>query len=203
MTYNEWVQEAIGIFNQSIEDYHQHDDVNKAIDNPFEPDTIQQVLYQKNAIDSIQWHLEDIIRNPEIDPAEALTIKRRIDKLNQERTDIVEQIDDFFIDQFKRVELEPSAPINTESPAWAIDRLSILQLKRYHMQEELQRKDVDADHIAKCKAKSDLLEQQQQDMIDSISFLLTEMSEGKRQMKVYRQVKMYNDPKLNPVLYKK
>ena len=203
MTYQEWVTEAITIFNQSIADYHLHDNVDHPIQNPYEADTIQHTLYQKNAIDSIQWHLEDIIRNPNIDPAEALTIKRRIDKLNQERTDIVEQIDDFFIDQFQRIQLVPQAPINTESPAWAIDRLSILQLKRYHMQEELERKDVDQQHLDQCQAKANLLEDQQNDMIQSISHLLNEMSQGQRQMKVYRQVKMYNDPNLNPVLYKK
>ena len=154
-------------------------------------------------IDVVQWHLEDIIRNPEIDPEEALAIKRRIDKSNQERTDLVEMIDDYFLQKYANVEVKADATINTESPAWAIDRLSILAVKIYHMQQEVERKDASPEHVAKCREKLRILLEQRADLSMAITQLLDEIESGKKYMKVYKQMKMYNDPALNPVLYKK
>ena len=149
----------------------------------------------------MQWHFEDIIRDPEIDPAAALVLKRRIDKSNQDRTDLVELIDSYFLDVYKEVTPLENATINTESPAWAVDRYSILSLKIYHMQEEVNRTDVDEEHRAKCQAKLDVLNEQYKDMTTSIGQLLDDIAAGRKYMKVYRQMKMYNDPALNPVLY--
>ena len=189
------------IFVQVINDYHKTDCVDTPISNPYELKTIEYYLYLKNWIDTVQWHFEDIIRDPNIDPAEALVLKRRIDKSNQDRTDLVELIDSYFLDMYKNVETLENATINTESPAWAVDRYSILSLKIYHMQEEVNRTDVDAEHIAKCQAKLDVLNEQYKDMTTSIGQLLDDIAAGRKYMKVYRQMKMYNDPALNPVLY--
>ena len=189
------------IFNQAIEDYHKTDNVDTPINNPYEVKSIEYYLYLKCWIDTVQWHFEDIIRDPNIDPVEALTLKRRIDKSNQDRTDLVELIDSYFLDLYKDVTPAADATINTESPAWAVDRYSILSLKIYHMQEEVNRTDVDADHLAKCQAKLDVLKEQYKDMTTSIGQLLDDIAAGRKYMKVYRQMKMYNDPALNPVLY--
>ncbi|RFS21035.1 DUF4254 domain-containing protein [Chitinophaga silvatica] len=190
------------IFSESIADYHQYDDVNRAITNPYEKSSIEHLLYLKNWIDTVQWHLEDIIRNPQIDPVEALGIKRWIDKSNQERTDVVEYIDSYFLDKYKEVVALPEASINTESPAWAIDRLSILALKIYHMQEEANRKEASEEHRQTCGRKLNVLLEQQRDLSTAIEELLADIAAGKKFMKVYKQMKMYNDPSLNPVLYK-
>ena len=171
--------------------------------NPYAVKSIEFYLYLKNWIDAVQWHLEDIIRNPEIDPEEALAIKRRIDKSNQERTDLVEMIDDYFLQKYANVEVKADATINTESPAWAIDRLSILAVKIYHMQQEVERKDASPEHVAKCREKLRILLEQRADLSMAITQLLDEIESGKKYMKVYKQMKMYNDPALNPVLYKK
>lgn len=189
------------IFEQSIADYHKKDDVDTPIANPFEIKTIEYYLYLKNWIDTVQWHLEDIIRNPEIDPVEALKIKRRIDKSNQDRTDLVELIDSYFLDKYKDVKVQPSATINTESPAWAVDRYSILSLKIYHMQEQVGRTDVSAEHKAQCQNKLNVLLEQKKDLGGAIDQLLDDIVAGRKYMKVYKQMKMYNDPNLNPVLY--
>lgn len=189
------------IFEQSIDDYHKNDNVDTPIVNPFEIRTIEYYLYLKNWIDTVQWHLEDIIRNPEIDPKEALLIKRRIDKSNQDRTDLVELIDSYFLDFYKNVTVKSGAVINTESPAWAVDRFSILALKIYHMQEQVSRKDVSEEHKMQCQKKLDILLEQKKDLSTAIDQLLDDISEGKKYMKVYKQMKMYNDPELNPVLY--
>ena len=189
------------IFEQSIADYHKYDDVDTPIANPFKVKTIESYLYLKNWIDTVQWHLEDIIRNPEIDPAEALLIKRRIDKSNQDRTDLVELIDSYFLDQYKDVKVADNAVINTESPAWAVDRFSILALKIYHMQEQVSRNDVSADHKAQCQNKLNVLLEQKKDLGTAIDQLLDDIAAGRKYMKVYKQMKMYNDPNLNPVLY--
>ena len=151
----------------------------------------------------MQWHLEDIIRDPNIDPLEALALKRRIDRSNQDRTDLVEKIDSYFRDLYKDVTPDADASINTESPAWAIDRLSILALKIYHMEQEVKRTDADAEHIARCQAKLDVLTEQRVDLSAAIDTLLLDIATGKKYMKVYRQMKMYNDPATNPVLYGK
>ncbi len=195
-TENSWK-----IFEQSIADYHKHDDVDTPIANPFQIKTIEYYLYLKNWIDTVQWHLEDIIRNPEIDPVEALKIKRRIDKSNQDRTDLVELIDSYFLDKYKGVKIADNAVINTESPAWAVDRFSILALKIYHMQEQVSRNDVSADHKAQCQNKLNVLLEQKKDLGTAIDQLLDDIAAGRKYMKVYKQMKMYNDPNLNPVLY--
>ena len=191
------------IFHQSVEDYHLTDNINQPCNNPYPDGTIEHDLYQKNWIDAVQWHLEDIIRDPDIDSQEALLLKRRIDKSNQDRTDLVEQIDSYFWTKFHSIKPLPDATINTESPAWAIDRLSILHLKMYHMQEQVNRIDASAEHIQKCKDKLHVLLQQYSDLSEAISCLLKDYASGKRIMRVYKQMKMYNDASTNPVLYRK
>ncbi len=189
------------IFQQAIIDYHLSDDVDAEIKNPFPADSIEWILYKKNWIDTVQWHLEDIIRNPNINPAEALLLKRRIDASNQHRTDMVEKIDDWFLSTYREVTPQPGAPLNTESPAWAIDRLSILELKIYHMQAEVTRPDASASHREMCQQKLSILLEQRVDLSTSINQLIADIAAGYKQMKVYRQMKMYNDASLNPVLY--
>ena len=191
------------IFNESVLDYHKTDFVDAPINNQYELKSIEYYLYLKNWIDTVQWHLEDIIRNPEIDPVEALALKRRIDKSNQDRTDLVELIDSYFLDQNKDVKVSNNATVNTESPAWAIDRLSILHLKIYHMQQEVDRKDSSAEHVAQCQTKLNILLEQKVDLSGSITELIDAIAKGEKRMKVYKQMKMYNDPALNPVLYGK
>lgn len=198
-----FTQQANKIFNQAILDYHVHDNIDTPIQNPYEAGTIEHTLYLKNWIDTVQWHFEDIIRDPHIEPAEGMILKHRIDKSNQERTDLVEQIDTYFLNLYREVKPQPHATINTESPAWAIDRLSILALKIFHMQEQVQRADATEEHIAKCKAKLDVLLQQRTDLSTAIDQLLDDIAAGRKYMKVYRQMKMYNDKDTNPVLYKK
>ncbi len=191
------------IFSTAVQDYHKTDNVDTPIQNPYAAGTIEYDLYLKNWIDTVQWHLEDIIRDPEIDPVAALALKRRIDHSNQERTDLVERIDSYFWEKFHTVTPQTDAKINTESPAWAIDRLSILHVKIYHMQEQVSRTDVSSEQHEKCAQKLAVLNEQLQDMTTSISQLLADYESGARIMKVYRQMKMYNDPTLNPVLYAK
>lgn len=194
-------KEMMAIFNLAIEDYHENDNVDQAIANPFPLDSMQEMLYAKNWIDTVQWHLEDIIRDPKIKADKALEIKRRIDASNQDRTDMVEQIDDAILALYEGVKLQSFARLNTESPAWAIDRLSILALKLYHMNIEAQREDVSDELKAKNQYKLEVLRIQEEDLSLAINQLLDDLATGKRQAKVYRQMKMYNDPELNPVLY--
>ena len=189
------------IFAQVIDDYHRCDDVDAPVRNPYTNGSIEYLLYLKNWIDTVQWHLEDIIRDPNIDPVEALKIKRRIDRSNQERTDMVEYIDSYFLDLYKDVRVAADATVNTESPAWAIDRLSILALKIYHMEQEVRREDVSQKHVEECGRKLDVLRQQQVDLSGAFDALLDDIAAGRKYMKVYKQMKMYNDPELNPVLY--
>ena len=198
-----FTEQANPIFNRAIADYHLTDDVNTSIRNPYKKDTIEHSLYLKCWIDTVQWHFEDIIRDPHIDPVEALALKRRIDRSNQDRTDLVEEIDSWFRQHYSDVVPLPDARLNTESPAWAVDRLSILALKIYHMQEQVDRKDADANHVARCQAKLDVLKEQQKDLSLAIDQLLDDIEAGRKYMKVYRQMKMYNDPTTNPILYKK
>ena len=192
---------AYSVFEQSIKDYHQFDNVDQPINNPFPKDKFEHLLYLKNWIDTVQWHFEDIIRDPNIDPVAALTLKRRIDASNQERTDMVEYIDSYFLQKYSNVTVKPNAKINTESPAWAIDRLSILALKIYHMSEEANRAEATPEHRAKCQEKLNVLLGQKSDMFVSISQLIEDIENGDKYMKVYKQMKMYNDEELNPVLY--
>jgi hypothetical protein len=185
----------------AIENYHERNHVNASMLNPFIPQSMEYYLYMKNWVDTVQWHLEDIIRDPAIDPVKALAIKRRIDSSNQNRTDLVEHIDGLFLEQYSDVTPLPDATINTESPAWAVDRLSILALKIYHMQEEVNRPDADAAHRKACERKLSVLLEQKKDLSTALDQLLDDIRDGKKYMKVYRQMKMYNDPSLNPVLY--
>ncbi len=194
---------ANNIFKTVINDYHLTDNVDAPINNPYTLGSIESELYQKCWIDTVQWHLEDIIRNPNINPADALLLKRRIDRSNQDRTDLVEQIDSYFRSQYSNVTPLEGATINTESPAWAVDRLSILALKIYHMKEQTSRQDASEEHLQKCQAKLDVLLEQQVDLSTAIDQLLEDIESGRKYMKVYRQMKMYNDPSTNPVLYKK
>ena len=196
-------EQCYRIFEQATKAYHVSDDVDATMHNPYEVKSIEFYLYLKNWIDAVQWHLEDIIRNPAIDPVEAVAIKRRIDKSNQDRTDLVELIDSYFLDKYKDVKPMAEATINTESPAWAIDRLSILALKIYHMQQEVERTDTTKEHHDQCQVKLAILLEQKKDLSTAIDQLLADIEAGRKYMKVYKQMKMYNDPALNPVLYGK
>jgi len=191
------------IFAGTIEDYHLWDHVDHPISNPYAHGSFDALLYEKNWVDTVQWHLEDIIRNPRIDPAEALILKRRIDRSNQVRTDMVEYIDSYLLDKYKGVVPAPGARINTETPAWAVDRLSILALKIYHMGIEATRPDVEQGHRDACAGKLEVLLAQRVDLSESIDQLIEDIEAGRKWMKVYKQMKMYNDPSLNPVLYAK
>ncbi len=196
-------EKANRIFNESIRKYHETDSVYQPIENPYPKDSLEHLLYLKNWIDTVQWHLEDIIRDPQIQPEKALEIKRWIDKSNQERTDVVEYIDSWFLNYFKDVKPKPDAKINTESPAWALDRLSILALKIYHMNEERKRTDLRPAKKKEVEEKYNILLEQQKDLSTAIDELLEDIAQGEKYMKVYKQMKMYNDPDLNPVLYGK
>lgn len=195
------IEKAISIFQESISSYHVTDSVDAVVTVPYEKGTIEFLLYNKNWIDTVQWHLEDIIRDPAIDPVTALQIKRRIDASNQQRTDLVEYIDSWFLQQYAAVTPAAGATINTETPAWAIDRLSILELKIYHMQIEATRADASPEHRLNCQVKLDTLLTQRTDLSTAISQLLADIEAGRKYMKVYKQMKMYNDESLNPVLY--
>ena len=200
MTFTE---QANRIFNQVISDYHLTDNVDTPIHNPYERNTIEYSLYLKCWIDTVQWHFEDLIRNPQIDPIEGMQLTRRIDKSNQDRTDLVEEIDSYFRTFYSDVKPSADAQLNTESPAWAVDRLSILALKIYHMKEQTERSDASEEHRQRCQMKLDVLLEQQKDLSQAIDQLLDDYQAGRKVMKVYRQMKMYNDPATNPVLYKK
>jgi hypothetical protein len=194
-------QQCNRIFQQSIDNYHLVDDVQAPLHNPYPSGSLEHLFYLKNWIDTVQWHLEDLIRDPAIRPEAALALKRRIDDSNQERTDVVEYIDSWFLQQYKSVKPAPDATINTESPAWAIDRLSILALKIYHMQAEADRSDATTEHRETCGRKLVILLEQRTDLSAAIDQLLLDIEQGRKYMKVYRQMKMYNDESLNPVLY--
>lgn len=196
-----FAEKSYKIFEQSVADYHLDDDVDAPSRQPYAPESIEGVLYAKNRIDAVQWHLEDIIRDPAIDPVAALALKRRIDASNQERTDMVEELDTYFRNLYAGVTPLPGATINTESPAWALDRLSILALKIYHMAAEVAREDATEEHRNRCAAKLAVLREQQADLTGAIDTLLDDIAAGRKYMKVYRQMKMYNDADTNPVLY--
>ena len=191
------------VFCQAINDYHVKDDVEAIVSNPYEKDEIENRLYLKCWIDTVRWHFEDMIRHPHIDPMDALSLIRRIERSSQDRTDIVEQIDSYFKHKYSNVKPLPDATLNTESPAWAIDRLSILELKIYHMREQTMRTDVPHEHTARCRERLAVLLEQERDLSTAIDTLLDDIAAGRKCMKVYRQMKMYNDPSTNPVLYKK
>ena len=194
---------AIKVFEKSVDDYHVYDDINRLASNPYDKKDFEHLLYEKNWIDTVQWHYEDIIRDPDIDPEEGMKLKRLIDSSNQNRTEMVEYIDSYFLNLYSNVNSATDAKVNTESPAWALDRLSILILKIYHMKEESLREDVSENHRNTCAEKLQVLLEQRKDLSESIDQLLEDLSKGKKKMKVYKQMKMYNDETLNPVLYKK
>lgn len=194
---------AVKVFEKSVNDYHVHDDIKRSASNPYEKKDFEHLLYEKNWIDTVQWHYEDIIRDPDINPKEGMKLKRLIDSSNQNRTEMVEYIDSYFLKLYSNVNPKTGAKVNTESPAWALDRLSILILKIYHMKEESLRDDVSEQHRNTCNEKLQVLLEQQKDLSESIDQLLEDLSKGEKKMKVYKQMKMYNDETLNPVLYKK
>ncbi|WP_457617073.1 DUF4254 domain-containing protein [Lutibacter sp.] len=191
------------LFDELIKQYHIIDDVDQPFENPYPKDSFEHLLYRKCWIDTVQWHYEDIIRLPDINPVEALALKRKIDASNQDRTDMVEYIDSYFLNKFKDVNVKEGAKINSETPAWAIDRLSILALKIYHMNEEATRESASETHRANCQKKLDVLLEQRVDLSTAIDDLLADIASGEKYMKVYKQMKMYNDDELNPMLYKK
>ena len=190
-----------GLFERQVAEYHKTDSVDAGQNNPYGAGTFEALLWEKSWVDTVQWHLEDLVRPADVDPVYALQLKRRIDASNQHRTDLVERIDDHYMMQFKDVAPQAGAKLNTETPAWAVDRLSILALKIYHFGIEAGRGD--AEHRAKCQAKLDTLLTQRADLTTAIDQLLDDLAAGRRVMKLYRQMKMYNDPSLNPSLYKK
>ena len=200
---NRTISRANEVFDRSVADYHITDNVDAEMRNPYPEGSLEAILYAKNWVDAVQWHLEDIIRDPAIDPVEALALKRRIDRSNQVRTDMVEDIDTWFRALYENVTPLPDATINTEIPAWAIDRLSILALKIWHMREQTARTDADPAHLEKCAGRLAVLLEQREDLTAAISRLLDDIGCGRKFMKVYRQMKMYNDPATNPVLYGK
>lgn len=196
-----FAQQCNEIFDRCVEAYHVTDDIDAPVANPFAPGTVEHTLFEKNLIDARQWHMEDVIRDPAIDPVAALELKRRIDRSNQERTDLVEEIDDYFRRKYADVKPASDATINTETPAWAVDRLSILALKIYHMNLEANRADAAPEHRTRCAGKLDVLLQQRADLSQAIDALLADIAAGRKFMKVYKQMKMYNDTDTNPVLY--
>ena len=202
MSQNSTSQRSIKIFKESIDKYHLIDEVDQAFENPYPADSLEHLLYRKNWIDTVQWHYEDLIRDPEIDPVEGMKLKRLIDASNQDRTDTVEYIDSYFLNQFKDVVVREDATVNSESPAWALDRLSIIELKIYHMEEEANRQEASKSHREKCNAKLQVLLNQREDLGSSIDDLLQDIASGSKYMKIYKQMKMYNDEDTNPVLYK-
>lgn len=193
---------SVKIFRQSIDNYHRIDKVDQPFKNPHPSDALEHLLYRKNWIDTVQWHYEDLIRDPEIEPGEGMKLKRLIDASNQDRTDTVEYIDSYFLNNFKNVAPQKNATVNSESPAWALDRLSILELKIYHMEEEANRKEATESHREKCQEKLQVLLEQREDLSSAIDQLLHDIAQGTKYMKVYKQMKMYNDEDTNPVLYR-
>lgn len=194
---------ALKIFKKTIDDYHVIDDVNQTEKNPFEKDQIQHLLYSKCWIDTIQWHLEDIVRIPDISPTKGMKIKRLIDQSNQKRTDTVETLDYFLYKAFQDIKPKKNAYLNTETPAWAIDRFSILVLRIYHMKDQCNRQDVSEKHLDRCNHKLNVLLAQQNQLMSAIDQLLEFIYRGNIIFKPFMQMKMYNDENLNPALYSK
>ena len=202
MSQNSFSINAIKIFKQSIDKYHLINTIDQPFKNPYPVNSINYLLYKKNWIDTVQWHYEDLIRDPKINPVKGMDLKRKIDASNQDRTNTVEYIDNYFFDLYKDVKIKDTATINSESPAWAIDRLSILELKIYHMDEEVKRLDATELHKKNCNIKLQILIDQRTDLSKAIDQLLEDIESGNKYMKVYKQMKMYNDEDTNPVLYK-
>lgn len=197
-----FTETADKIFQEVIDKYHIINNPYQTFSSPYDKDDslLEHLLYRKCWIDTVQWHYEDIIRDPDIDPVAALVLKRKIDSSNQDRTDMVECIDGYFLEKYSNVTVLDSATINTESPAWGVDRLSILALKVYHMNEEANREDASQTHRESCRKKLDVLLEQRLDLSTAIQQLIDDIENGRKFMKVYKQMKMYNDDELNPVL---
>ena len=195
-------EKANSIFQDVISTYKVLNSVDQSFQNKYDndEDLIAHLLYRKCWIDTVQWAYEDIIRDPNIDPVAALKLKRKIDASNQDRTDTVEFMDSYFLEIYKDIQAKPTAKINSESPAWDIDRLSILALKIYHMQLETVREEASDSHKQSCQKKLDTLLEQRKDLSTAIDDLLESIENGDKYMKVYKQMKMYNDDELNPVL---
>lgn len=191
------------VFDRAVADYHKTDLIDAEIKNPYTAGSLDALLYDKCLVDARQWHMEDVVRDPDVSLEEAIALKRRIDRSNQVRTDMVEDLDTYFLDKYSGVTPQADATINTESPAWAIDRLSILALKLWHMQEQAERDDADAEHRGRAAAKLAVLREQREDLSTAIDQLLEDIAAGRKYMKVYRQMKLYNDPSTNPALYGK
>ena len=194
-------EEINTIFRESVTDYHNTNHVDA--DRPRKYEGFKELLYQKNWIDTVQWHLEDLIRDPAINPAELVALKRRIDASNQHRTDTVEQIDEWIYSSLNGIKPAENARLNSETPAWLLDRMSILQLKIYHFKEQLERKEAGESHLASVRQKLYVLEVQEEDLALAYNELMEDLRSGQKYMKLYKQMKMYNDPSLNPVLYEK
>jgi len=203
MKYLDLSKKALKIFKKSIDKYHIIDKVDQKFNNPYSDKSLSNLLYKKNWIDTVQWHLEDIIRDPSIDSKKGMEIKREIDLSNQKRTDLVEYIDDYFLNAFKKIKIKKNATHNSETLAWALDRLSILVLKIYHMNEEVERDEASIEHKNKCRNKLEILNLQKEDLSKAIDQLILDIQKGIKYIKVYKQMKMYNDISLNPILYKK
>ncbi len=196
-------QDIIQIFRKSISEYHLIDLVDSSMPEHYDNNSFEYLLFRKNWIDTVQWHLEDIIRNPKIKPENLVSIKRKIDASNQDRTDTVELIDEFLFKSLKKVNLESNARLNSETPAWLLDRISILQLKIFHFQEQLSRKEINLIHRESVNYKLSILKIQESDLENCYNELMDDLGDGKKYMRLYKQMKMYNDPNLNPVLYEK
>ena len=203
MKYLDLSKKALKIFKKSIDKYHIIDKVDQKFNNPYSDKSISNLLFKKNWIDTVQWHLEDIIRDPSIDSNKGMEIKRKIDLSNQKRTDLVEYIDNFFLNEFKKIKMKKNATHNSETLAWALDRLSILVLKIYHMNEQVEREDASIEHKEKCRNKLKILNLQKEDLSNAIDQLIFDIQKGIKYIRVYKQMKMYNDNSLNPILYKK
>ena len=196
-------KKALEVFEKSVNKYHVIDKVDQKFNNPYSDKSISNLLFKKNWIDTVQWHLEDIIRDPSIDSNKGMEIKRKIDLSNQKRTDLVEYIDDFFLNEFKEIKMKKNATHNSETLAWALDRLSILVLKIYHMNEQVEREEASIEHKEKCRNKLKILNLQKEDLSNAIDQLIFDIQKGIKYIRVYKQMKMYNDNSLNPILYKK
>jgi hypothetical protein len=203
MKYLDLSNKALKIFRESVDKYHITNKVDQKFYNPYNDKSLSNLLYKKNWIDTVQWHLEDIIRDPLIDSKKGMEIKREIDLSNQKRTDLVEYIDDYFLNAFKKIKIKKNATHNSETLAWALDRLSILVLKIYHMNEEVERDEASIEHKNKCRNKLEILNLQKEDLSKAIDQLISDIQKGIKYIKVYKQMKMYNDISLNPILYKK
>ena len=203
MKYLDLSNKALKIFRESVDKYHITNKVDQKFNNPYNDKSLSNLLYKKNWIDTVQWHLEDIIRDPLIDSKKGMEIKREIDLSNQKRTDLVEYIDDYFLNAFKKIKIKKNATHNSETLAWALDRLSILVLKIYHMNEEVERDEASIEHKNKCRNKLEILNLQKEDLSKAIDQLIFDIQKGIKYIKVYKQMKMYNDISLNPILYKK